>query len=86
MVEINREHWLKDGEDCEKSASIHTCQAIVYVNQEMFKKERRKYFDDTQHILFTVIWHQAYGKGNSDGLLFPISSKSSFIYIIPQTG
>ena len=44
MVEINREHWLKDGEDCEKSASIHTCQAIVYVNQEMFKKEGRKWF------------------------------------------
>ncbi|XP_041360586.1 LOW QUALITY PROTEIN: pre-mRNA-processing factor 6-like [Gigantopelta aegis] len=29
MVEINREHWLKDAEDCEKSSSIHTCQAIV---------------------------------------------------------
>ncbi|BFZ21230.1 hypothetical protein BsWGS_24269 [Bradybaena similaris] len=29
MVEINREHWIKDAEDCEKSGSIYTCQAIV---------------------------------------------------------
>ena len=77
-----------------------------------------------QHILFTVIWHQTYGKGRKEGnvlfndalntfylrlyevghmvkdhsdserenpllphtLLFPISSKGSFICIIPQTG
>ena len=31
----------------------------------------------------TVIWRQTYGK---DGLLFPISNKSSFICIIAQTG
>ncbi|XP_014780302.1 pre-mRNA-processing factor 6 [Octopus bimaculoides] len=29
MVEINREQWIKDAEDCEKANSIHTCQAIV---------------------------------------------------------
>lgn len=29
MVEINREHWIKDAEDCESSGSLHTCQAIV---------------------------------------------------------
>ena len=29
MVEINREHWLKDAVDCEKAGSIHTCQALV---------------------------------------------------------
>ncbi|XP_070209587.1 pre-mRNA-processing factor 6-like [Littorina saxatilis] len=29
MVEINREHWIKDAEDCERSASLLTCQAIV---------------------------------------------------------
>ncbi|WAR16561.1 PRP6-like protein [Mya arenaria] len=29
MVEINKEQWLKDAEDCEKSGSMHTCQAIV---------------------------------------------------------
>ncbi|KAK0053867.1 pre-mRNA-processing factor 6 [Biomphalaria pfeifferi] len=29
MVEINRDHWIKDAEDCEKSGSIHTCQAII---------------------------------------------------------
>ncbi|XP_059158001.1 pre-mRNA-processing factor 6-like [Physella acuta] len=29
MVEINREHWIRDAEDCEKSGSIHTCQAII---------------------------------------------------------
>ncbi|XP_033726483.1 pre-mRNA-processing factor 6-like [Pecten maximus] len=29
MVEINREQWIKDGEDCEKSGSIITCQAII---------------------------------------------------------
>ena len=45
---------------------------------------------------FMVIWHRTYGKGHSDsdrenllpshGLLFPISSKGSFICTIPQTG
>jgi pre-mRNA-processing factor 6 len=29
MVEINREHWLKDAIDCEKAGSIHTCQALI---------------------------------------------------------
>ncbi|KAK6173698.1 hypothetical protein SNE40_017104 [Patella caerulea] len=29
MVEINREQWIKDAEDCEKSGSIITCQAII---------------------------------------------------------
>jgi len=29
MVEINKELWLKDAEDCEKAGSLHTCQAIV---------------------------------------------------------
>ena len=28
-VEINREQWVKDAEDVEKSGSVHTCQAIV---------------------------------------------------------
>ena len=28
-VQINRDEWLKDAEDCEKSGSISTCQAIV---------------------------------------------------------
>jgi len=28
-VEINREQWIKDAEDAEKSGSVHTCQAIV---------------------------------------------------------
>jgi len=31
MVEINREQWLQDAEDCERASSIHTCQAIMYV-------------------------------------------------------
>lgn len=29
MVEINREQWIKDAEDCERSGSLHTCQAIM---------------------------------------------------------
>jgi pre-mRNA-processing factor 6 len=29
MVEINREHWLKDAIDCEKAGSVHTCQALI---------------------------------------------------------
>ncbi|XP_070533546.1 pre-mRNA-processing factor 6-like [Ptychodera flava] len=29
MVEINREQWVKDAEECEKSGSITTCQAII---------------------------------------------------------
>ncbi|CAH1772919.1 unnamed protein product [Owenia fusiformis] len=29
MVEINREQWIKDAEDCESAGSIHTCQVIV---------------------------------------------------------
>lgn len=29
MVEINKEQWLKDAEDCERAGSINTCQAIV---------------------------------------------------------
>ena len=40
-------------------------------------------FNDTLNTCyFTVIWHRTYGKG----LLFPINSKGSFIYTIPQTG
>jgi len=30
-VEINREQWIKDAEDAEKSASVSTCQAIMSV-------------------------------------------------------
>lgn len=30
-VEINREHWIKDAEDCEKAGSEVTCQAIMWV-------------------------------------------------------
>ena len=29
LVEINREHWLKDAVDCEKAGSVHTCQALI---------------------------------------------------------
>ena len=29
MVEINREHWIKDAIECEKAGSIHTAQALI---------------------------------------------------------
>lgn len=29
MAEINREHWLKDAEECDKAKSTTTCQAII---------------------------------------------------------
>lgn len=29
MVEINRDHWLEDAENCDKAGSVETCQAIV---------------------------------------------------------
>ncbi|CAF0850805.1 unnamed protein product [Adineta steineri] len=29
MVEINRDHWMKDAVDCEKAGSVHTCQALI---------------------------------------------------------
>ena len=29
MVEINREHWIQDAEECEKAGSVHTAQAII---------------------------------------------------------
>ncbi|BFZ22629.1 hypothetical protein BsWGS_25668 [Bradybaena similaris] len=29
MVEINRDHWIQDAKDCEKSGNIYTCQAII---------------------------------------------------------
>ena len=29
LVEINREHWLKDAVDCEKAGSVHTCQSLI---------------------------------------------------------
>ncbi|VEL13627.1 unnamed protein product [Protopolystoma xenopodis] len=29
MVEINRDLWIKDAEDCERAKSIHTAQAIM---------------------------------------------------------
>ena len=32
MVEINRELWLKDAEDCERAGSLATCQSIVWVS------------------------------------------------------
>ena len=28
-VEINREFWIEDAEDCEKAGSVNTCQAIM---------------------------------------------------------
>ena len=31
MVEINREFWITDAEECEKAGSVHTAQAIMYV-------------------------------------------------------
>ena len=50
-----------------------------------------------QHIFNKIIWHRIYGNDHLDGvsgnplpplhgLLFLISSKKSFICIIPQTG
>ena len=29
-VEINRDQWIKDAEESEKSGSVETCQAIMY--------------------------------------------------------
>jgi len=29
LVEVNREQWIQDAEDAEKSGSIHTCQSII---------------------------------------------------------
>ncbi|XP_030829995.1 pre-mRNA-processing factor 6 [Strongylocentrotus purpuratus] len=29
MVEINREQWIEDAEECEKASSVGTCQAII---------------------------------------------------------
>ena len=29
MVEINREHWMKDAEECDKAGSVAVAQAIV---------------------------------------------------------
>ena len=66
------------------------CISSIFVIDVMFEgsKEGNSLFNDTQHILFTVIWHQTYCKGpDSDRgnplpphrLLFPISSKGSFI-------
>lgn len=28
-VEINREHWMKEAMEAEKSGSVHTCQTII---------------------------------------------------------
>ena len=60
------------------------------------KKERSVLFNDALNTFyFSVIWCQTYGitiqivRGNPlppHGLLFPISSKGSFICTIPQTG
>ena len=43
----------------------------------------------SQHILFTIIWRRAYGKGPlkvASKRGNPISIKGSFIYTIPHTG
>ena len=29
-VDINRDQWIGDAEDCEKAGSIHTCQQIIH--------------------------------------------------------
>lgn len=29
LVEINRDHWIKDAVECEKAGSVHTCQALI---------------------------------------------------------
>ena len=28
-VEINREQWIKDAEECDKTGGVHTAQAIM---------------------------------------------------------
>ena len=33
LVEINRDQWIADGEECEKSGSVHTAQSIMYVTK-----------------------------------------------------
>ena len=30
-VDIKRDQWIKEAEDCEKSGYVTTCQAIAYV-------------------------------------------------------
>ena len=69
----------------------------IFLFCEEVRKEGNVLFNDALNtFLFTVIWRQTYGKGQLSsergnplpphGLLFPISSKSSFICTIPQTG
>lgn len=33
LVEINRDQWITDAEECEKSGSVHTAQSIMYVTK-----------------------------------------------------
>lgn len=59
MVEINREHWMKDAEDCDKYGSTAVAQAIVRnvislnVDDEDRKDTWYVHLDDLQFYLAT---------------------------------
>lgn len=35
MVEINRDLWIVNAEECEKAGSVRTAQAIMYVSSSL---------------------------------------------------
>ena len=84
---------MSDGSDDHHSVSRRS-----YISFTVMVQERKEVFYLTTHSthLVTVIWRRTYGKDHSHserenplpphGLLFPISSKGSFICTIPQTG
>ena len=43
-VDVNRDEWIVDAEDCEKAGSIHTCQQIIhYVIEIGVEEEDQKH-------------------------------------------
>ena len=78
--------------DIDKAHASGYCWQV----RDIGRKEGNVLFNDTLNTFYLVIWRQTYGKGplrkreetrcHPTWLLFPISSKGSFICIIPQTG
>lgn len=62
-VEINREHWLKEAVDAEKSGAVLTCQAIIkFVIGHGVEDEDRKHswLEDADNFTSQVIINYIY--------------------------
>ena len=53
MVDIKREEWIQDAEDCEKAGSVATCKAIIksVIGTSIEEEDRiRTWMDDADAV------------------------------------